>query len=147
MLDSFNFVWVRYRTMHSYSSGYGDWCWEEFVFPAECTTAKQQNKFFREEIIDDLKDRLSTGSEHWREIEWEIIPVPQHIVMKHISRLRRKIETLTEDVKRLESTVDELSIVDLTAEVTCRQWPRCGCLKQSASPECRPPYRRKIPHD
>jgi len=140
-MTDYIYVWVRFRTLHA--SHAGNWEWREYPFPpSEIVTNRKRNKFFKDNYENALDDELSTQSEYWRGVEYEFPPVPRHIVEAKLKGLQWKMQSLGGHVTRLTEALSynahPVVKADAPSEKECRQWPRCGCLKQGRLKDCRP---------
>lgn len=140
MAKANEYFWVRFRTKSSASLG--DWQWKLFAAPTGCDTIATQTKYFRDHEASGLHDNLSTESEHWRGIDWQVRKPPRHIVEAEITANNEVLDRVKRRALVLGRHRAFASSVDLKAPVKkeCRQWPKCGCAKQSASKDCREPY-------
>ncbi len=136
-----NYLWFRYRTLHSASAG--EWQWQTYAIPAKIKTKAARENFFRENYVEELNDDLNTHSEHWRGIEFECLPAPSHIVAKKIERLQAEMAHTQTRLNRLKFELPLAPVVDVNAKAKkeCRSWPKCGCLKQGKHESCIAPYK------
>jgi len=148
-VTEYSYLWMRVRTKHA--SGLGEWQFREIAVPSTLTKKKQSaelTEYIVEEIVPDIAYELSTDSEYWRGIDWELAPLPRHFMANRIKGLKQQIKNLRVKIKRYEEQLPKLPEQTRVEgnKQRCRQFPSCGCIKQFKTKDCREPNEYELKH-
>ena len=140
---------MRVRTKHA--SEPGVWQFREITVPSTLTKKKQSaalTQYITDEVVPDIAYELSTDSEYWRGIDWELAPLPRHFMANRIAGLKQQLKNIHATIKRYEQQLPELPEQAKTDsnKRRCRQFPSCGCITQFKADDCRNADEYELKH-
>lgn len=133
------YTWVRFRTRHAASVG--DWQWREFNLEgAKSSSLKDLQEFFGKHFAEGLADELNTHGEGYRGIDYEVLPAPVSVINAQIDRHVAEVNWRKAAIFRLVEQRAQAFAQQPNPNKRCRDFPRCGCLVEFKTKDCRPPH-------
>lgn len=105
MSDEKEYVWVKYRTLHS--SGTGPWYFEE-VLKIDPMVHHWNDQDFLNYLAEQYAEKHNTYSEHFRGAECEFATPSPEFLKKHILNLKDQIHNRYDAIIRAHKLINEI---------------------------------------